>query len=124
MHRRLLSASRGIAWVALGLSVASILVWFALPIVVSLQGWGASEGNPAVSLLYAILFGGGLVLNIQFVPLFAADVFLWFVARGKLQGWSRRRFWTLLWTAGGLISVGVVLWYARDAIRLFGGTFI
>lgn len=124
MGGKMLRASKIFAWAALGLSVAVALVWWLLPVVAGLRTWDSSEDAFAAVLMRSVLFGGGLLISFHFLPLYGAVAFLWFAARGKLQ-WEERRGFRLAMSAGGmLLSVGVVLWYTREAILLFGGVLI
>lgn len=55
---------------------------------------------------------------VYFLPLYCADVFLWCGVRRALRTEEHRGFWLAMCAVGGLLSVGVVAWYVREAVLL------
>ena len=120
MQRGMLSASRCLAWIAIWATVAILLVWLAVPVAVGVREWDSLVENlgkvlyltfPAVCILLpGMLF--------RFLPLYCADVFLWCGVRYVLQAEEHRGFRLAMCAVGGALSVGIVVWYAREAVML------
>ncbi|MCH5184011.1 MAG: hypothetical protein J1E00_07530 [Oscillospiraceae bacterium] len=124
MGGKMLLASKILAWVAIGLSIAVVLAWFLLFVTVELWTGGSSEDAFVAVLMRSAFFGGWLLAGVHFLPLYGATAFLWFAARGRLRLEERRGIRLAMCVGGGLLSAGGVLWYAREAILLFGGNWI
>lgn len=123
VNRRMLSASRGIAWVAFWTTVAIQLVWLAIPVaslvrerdilVVLIENLG--------TVVYWMFPVGCLILTgvlFHFLPLYCVNVFLWRGVGHALDAEEHRVFQLVICSIGVLISVGVLVWYAREAVLL------
>lgn len=120
VSRGVLSASRGIAWTAVWATVSILLVWLAVPVAKGVREWDSLVKYTG-KVLYLALPALCLFLAfalVHFLPLYCVDVFLWCGMRRALRTEEHRGFWLVLCAVGGLLSVGVVAWYAREAVLL------
>ena len=120
VSRGMLSASRGIAWMAVWATVAILLIWLAVPVAKSVREWDTwvEKIGTVLYLAFPALCLFLAMVIFHFLPLYGAVVFLWCGVRKALQTEEHRRFRLLLCAAGVLLSVGVVVWYAREAVLL------
>lgn len=124
MRKGVLVASRGIAWVAVWATVAILLVWLAVPVLIVVRDWRewveVFEEGICTAPIRAGFFGGLILMFAisHFLPLYCVDVFLWTGMRRALQVEERRWFWMTVCVLGMLVSMGVVAWYAREAVLL------
>lgn len=120
MQRGVLSASRCLAWMALWATVAILLVWLAVPVAVGVREWDSLVEHIGRVLYLAFPAVCILLPNMlfHFLPLYCADVFLWRSVRYALQAEEHRGFRLAMCAVGGALSVGIVVWYAREAVLL------
>lgn len=118
--RWVLLASRGIAWTAVWVTVAVLLIWLAVPVAMGLREWDFWAEHWGM-LLYLLFPAGCIILPgalFRFFPLYCANVFLWCGVKRALDAEEYRAFWLTVCVAGVLISTGVVVLYARQAVLL------
>lgn len=118
--RWVLLASRGIAWTAVWVTVAVLLIWLAVPVAIGLREWDYWAEHREM-LLYLLFPAGCIILPgtlFHFLPLYCADVFLWGGVKRALEveEEEHRAFWLTVCVVGILISTGVVVLYARQAV--------
>ena len=123
MSRRMLSLFKIHAWVMIGLSLAVMLMWFLLPVIIGVQAWNPSEDEFVTAFGRSVFFGVALLLTAQFLPLYGAVAFFWSVAR-KLQLEECRGFRLALCVLGMVFSAGIILWHLRNAVLLIGVSFL